>query len=95
MGVRTKVFGPYAWLVFEGVARFYDDYMAHETDPILCAEMTSYLKEFFFLIGFVLPCVYCRISYQGFTDPSDPDNHTTDMYKMLLLKDGLQNSSQD
>ncbi len=29
--------------------------------PILC--------EIFYLIGFVLPCIYCRVSYQFFTDP--------------------------
>jgi len=90
MGVITRVFGPRAWLVLEGVARFFDDYMAHESDELLRAEMTSFMKEFFFLTGFVLPCIYCRISYQEFTDPSDPDNHNTDLYHMLMLKDGAK-----
>lgn len=90
MGVRTKVFGPFAWLVFEGVARFFDEFMEHETDEVAKEDMLCFMKEFIFLIGFVLPCIYCRISYQGFTDPDNPDNKDTDLHHMLMLKQGAQ-----
>ena len=89
MGVRTKVFGRYAWLLLEGVANFFDEYITEETDPLCLANMKSYLTEFYFLLGFVLPCIYCRISYQEFTDPEHP-HENTDLYKMLTLKDGAK-----
>lgn len=82
MGVKTKVFGKFAWLVFEGVGRFYDEYMQQQPDPYLRAEMMDLLREFFFLIGFVLPCVYCRISYREFL------NTDLNVHQMLALKDG-------
>lgn len=67
MGVKTKVFGKYAWLVLEGVAKFYDEYMVSEATKKEKLEMQTLFKEFFFLLAFVLPCVYCRISYREFT----------------------------
>lgn len=89
MGVRTKKWGPPSWLVFEGLARFYDDYMIREKDHLLRCEMTTMVRELFFLVGFVVPCVYCRISYQGFTDPEHPEP-TTDIHKFLALKNGAK-----
>lgn len=82
MGVKTKVFGKFAWLLFEGVGRFYDEYMQRETDPWRRTEMMDLVREFFFLIGFVLPCVYCRISYREFI------NTDVNVHQMLALKDG-------
>jgi hypothetical protein len=82
MGVKTKVFGKYAWLMFEGFGRIYDEYMAIETDVRLRQEMASMTKELFFLIGFILPCVYCRISYRGFISTE------INIDEMLLLKNG-------
>lgn len=82
MGVKTKVFGKFAWLLLEGVGRFYDDYMARETEPLKRVEMMDMVREFFFLVGFVLPCVYCRISYREFI------NTDINIHQMLILKDG-------
>lgn len=91
MGVKTSVWGRYAWLTCEGVARTFDDFMARrditEYDQQL---MLSLGKEFFFLVGFVVPCIFCRISYQQFTEPHSPNNHETDIYKMLRLKNGAK-----
>jgi hypothetical protein len=88
MGVKTKIFGKFAWLVFEGLGRFYDEYMSQETNSELQQIMRDFFKEFFFLVGFILPCIYCRISYREFTDPSHPSNSKTDIYKMLSTPDG-------
>lgn len=82
MGVKTKVFGKFAWLMFEGVGRFYDEYMQAETDLRRRAEMTDMIREFFCLVGFVLPCVYCRISYREFI------NTELSIAHMLSLKHG-------
>ncbi len=82
MGVKTAIFGRFAWLMFEGVARFYDEYMAKERDDVKRLEMMSLASEFFHLIGFVLPCVYCRISYRDFISTD------IDINRMLGLKDG-------
>jgi hypothetical protein len=88
MGVRTKVWGKMAWIVFEGMGRFYDEYIEEEDDETKRGEMREMMIEFMFLIGFVLPCVYCRISYQEFTDPSKPESSGTDIHRMLSLKNG-------
>jgi hypothetical protein len=53
MGVRTKVFGPFAWRFLHSLARFLD---AHGID----------YHPYFAPLGFVLPCVYCRSSYPAF-----------------------------
>lgn len=82
MGVITRIFGRFAWLMFEGIARFYDEYMAKERDDAKRLEMMSLASEFFHLIGFVLPCVYCRISYRDFISTD------IDINGMLGLKDG-------
>lgn len=90
MGVKTKVFGKFAWTVFEGMGKFYDDYMIHETNLQLRQDMRDYFREFFFLVGFILPCIYCRVSYREFTDPFEPANQKTDIYKMLSTQDGAK-----
>lgn len=81
MGVKTKVFGRFAWLMFEGIGRYYDEYMLHATKEDQM-KMMDYMREFFALIGFVLPCVYCRISYRQFVNS---DIHVP---KFLMQKDG-------
>ncbi len=86
MGVRTVVFGPRAWRTLEGMAAFYDEYMAMEHD----LDMKDMFREFFFLLGFVLPCVYCRISYRQFTDPAHPTNQQCDITRMLGEKNGAK-----
>jgi hypothetical protein len=91
MGVRTKAFGPFAWTFFQGVAVMFDDFVkAHRNNPCAVEQARCNLTELLFLIGFVLPCIYCRISYRTFTDPDDPDNDGLNISRMLLLEDGAK-----
>lgn len=57
MGVRTKLFGPHTWKVLHALAELLDEGKCD------CYPM---IREFFCLVGFVLPCVYCRLSYRRF-----------------------------
>ena len=91
MGVKTKLFGPHAWKVFEGVADFYDEFM---TDQDIKQEdkkrMEIYANQFFLMLGYVVPCIYCRISYRHFVCPDAPDNKYLNIEKMLHRKKAKQ-----
>lgn len=82
MGVKTKDFGPVAWIFMESMGRYYDDFIG--TD-ITNKQIRDLMRQLMFLIGFVLPCVYCRISYRQFTNPKNPE---IDIEKLLILQDG-------
>lgn len=87
MGIKTTAFGPPTWIVLEGLAEMYDKCMTLEMpDKIL---LKKHIREFFYLFGFVLPCIYCRISYQMFTNPETCDADVS-IDRMLLLKDGAK-----
>ena len=85
MGVKTKEFGRFLWILMEGVGRFYDDYQAGPCSKFHKKQMYDRVCEFFFLIGFIIPCIYCRLSYQGFTNPEKPK---ADIKRMLLRSGG-------
>ena len=87
MGVKTKDWGPYGWVVIESLGRLYDDILLQisETDETARHALQQTLKSIIFLIGFVLPCVYCRISYRKFTNPQ---NTEIDINEQLMLKNG-------
>jgi hypothetical protein len=86
MGVKTRYFGPFAWLLLEGMSRFYDAYVQDEASTVEQKhEMHDLLVECMYLLGFVLPCIYCRISYQQFTDPAQVNNRGTNVHYMLML----------
>ena len=62
MGVKTTVFGPRGWLVLESIADMYDrNKFSKQLYELMC--------QFFILFSKVIPCIYCRISFRGFTDP--------------------------
>jgi len=63
-GLITKIWGPCAWEFFH-CATF--GYPLEPTE-----EQKQQYKNFFIVIGFVLPCKYCRDSYTEFIN-SDPD----------------------
>jgi hypothetical protein len=88
MGVKTRVFGKYAWLFLQGMARMYDD--ALDNPELDHRSLTLLMQEVMFLMGFVLPCVYCRISYREFTDPAHPCNAKCDINNMLGTKNGAK-----
>lgn len=67
MGVRTLMFGPHAWRVFHGVCKYVDgllmmDGISNDDGVRLSRLMAEWLN----LIGQVLPCTYCRISFKEF-----------------------------
>ena len=90
MGVKTKIFGPKAWLFLEGIACFIDDYIQHEEDDKLVCEMRDMARELFFLFSFVLCCVFCRISYREFTYAIHPSNKGLDINRMVMQTDGVK-----
>lgn len=90
MGVKTKVFGPFGWVMLEGVARAFDRYLTQETDSDKRLLIKDLMREFLFLIGFVLPCVYCRVSYREFTDPAHPCNRHCDINRVIGEPDGAK-----
>ena len=57
-GMQTRVWGPAGWVFLHCIAQNYPE---NPTD--LQKEM---YKSFFELVGNVLPCRYCRESYQEF-----------------------------
>jgi hypothetical protein len=83
MGVRTKVFGRFAWLTLEGIGGLYDEYMAlpdlTKTERL---EMMDLAKQFFLLVRFILPCIYCRHSYCEFVMSA------VDVDRMLVIDNG-------
>jgi hypothetical protein len=63
MGMQTRVWGPAGWLYLHSIAQHYP----HHPDT---SQKRNYL-EFFKMIGNVLPCRYCRESYQKFITEQD------------------------
>jgi hypothetical protein len=91
MGVKTLSFGPFAWTVLEGIANYYDYFMKNCRNSEKDKDAIQYsMRALLFSIGFIIPCVYCRISFREFTDPESPHNSGCDIYKMLSLKDGAK-----
>ena len=62
-GMQTRVWGPTGWLFLHSIAQNYPWKPTSE-------QMTHYLG-FFKLVGDVLPCRYCRESYQKFINEPD------------------------
>lgn len=57
-GMRTKVWGPPAWIFLHTVAHNYPLKPTRQ-------DRKNY-KNFFKSIGYILPCKYCRMSYQQY-----------------------------
>jgi hypothetical protein len=62
-GMQTRVWGPAGWLFLHCIAQNYP------WEPTI--EQKKYYLNFFKLVGNVLPCRYCRESYQQFIKESD------------------------
>lgn len=63
-GMMTKVWGPAGWLFLHSVAMGYPYYINDE-NPDHKTKKEDYYK-FFYYLGKVLPCKYCRESYMDF-----------------------------
>jgi hypothetical protein len=75
-GIMTKVWGPAGWLFLHCITFGYP-YRIDTTKKEDIEKMNKY-KEFFTLIGDILPCKYCRESYQDFLKehPIEPHLNT-------------------
>ena len=78
-GMQTRVWGPAGWLFLHSIAQNYPwEPNTHQKEEY---------KQFFKLVGSVLPCRYCRESYQKFlTEPGTLlDNSVMKSRKTLVL----------
>ena len=71
-GMMTKVWGPAGWMFLHSVAFGYPQEIDGK-DPEHVMKRQSY-KLFFESIGHVLPCKYCRESYQQYARDMPIDN---------------------
>ena len=63
-GMMTKVWGPAGWLLVHSIAYGYP-YAINPDNPDHLTKKEDYYK-FFYYLGRVFPCKYCRDSYQQF-----------------------------
>ena len=63
-GMMTKVWGPAGWLLIHSIAYGYP-YAINPDNPDHLTKKEDYYK-FFYYLGRVFPCKYCRDSYQQF-----------------------------
>ena len=72
-GMMTKVWGPAGWLFLHCVAAGYP-YVIDPDKPEHIEKQNDYYR-FFYYLGKVLPCKYCRNSYDKFFTDLSPVNH--------------------
>lgn len=72
-GMMTKVWGPAGWLFLHCVAAGYP-YKIDPDKPEHIEKQNDYYR-FFYYLGKVLPCKYCRNSYEKFITELSPVNH--------------------
>lgn len=72
-GMMTKVWGPAGWLFLHCVSFGYP-YAINPKNPDHKNKKEEY-KVFFEKIGYILPCKYCRESYQDFIKELPIDNY--------------------
>lgn len=72
-GMMTKVWGPAGWLFLHCVSFGYP-YSINEQNPEHNTKKEDYLN-FFYYLGKVLPCKYCRDSYMEFYNELNLENN--------------------
>lgn len=72
-GMMTKVWGPAGWLFLHSVAFGYP-YSINSSNPDHATKKNDYLN-FFYYLGKVLPCKYCRDSYMEFFKDLNLENN--------------------
>jgi hypothetical protein len=72
-GMMTKVWGPAGWLFLHSITFGYP-YAINPDNPDHATKKEDYYK-FFYYLGRVFPCKYCRESYQKFFKQVSPANH--------------------
>lgn len=72
-GLMTRLWGPSGWLFLHCVSFGYP-YKIDPTNPEHLEKQNDYYR-FFYYLGKVLPCKYCRVSYMEFFSKMSPMNH--------------------
>ena len=72
-GLMTRLWGPSGWLFLHCVTFGYP-YKIDPTKPDHLEKQNDYYR-FFYYLGKVLPCKYCRESYMEFLTKKSPMNH--------------------
>lgn len=72
-GLMTRLWGPSGWLFLHCVSFGYP-YKIDPTNPEHLAKQDDYYR-FFYYLGKVLPCKYCRNSYDEFFASNSPIRH--------------------
>jgi hypothetical protein len=72
-GMMTKVWGPAGWLFLHCVAAGYPN-VIDPSNPEHLEKQNDYYR-FFYYLGKVFPCKYCRNSYQQFITELSPISH--------------------
>jgi hypothetical protein len=92
MGVKAKVFGPIAWKFLSGLAKAHDTILYDPNKGSLeKGKAGCYMRKLWYLLVFVLPCIYCRQSYQNFTNPSSPESK---VLSIDFIMDKAENPAQ-
>ena len=69
-GLMTRIWGPSGWLFLHSIT-FGDPYKIDPTNPEHIAKQNDYYR-FFYYLGKVMPCKYCRDSYMDFFTKQSP-----------------------
>jgi len=72
-GLMTRLWGPSGWLFLHCVSFGYP-YKIDPTNPEHLEKQNDYYR-FFYYLGKVMPCKYCRNSYMDFFTKLSPMNH--------------------
>jgi hypothetical protein len=72
-GLMTRLWGPSGWLFLHCVSFGYP-YKIDPTNPEHIEKQNDYYR-FFYYLGKVMPCKYCRNSYMDFFTKSSPMSH--------------------
>ena len=92
-GMMTKVWGPPGWMFLHTVTYGYPYEIDHNNhDHIIRKE---YMKTFFKSVGNVLPCKYCRESYNNFIKQLPIDNHLNSRKDLVKWLYDIHNKVND
>jgi hypothetical protein len=69
-GLMTRIWGPSGWLFLHSITFGYP-YKIDPTNPEHIAKQNDYYR-FFYYLGKVMPCKYCRDSYMNFFTKQSP-----------------------
>jgi hypothetical protein len=92
-GMMTKVWGPAGWLFLHCVAAGYP-YVINPDKPEHLEKQNDYYR-FFYYLGKVFPCKYCRNSYQDFITDLSPINHLGSRKKLCKWLYDIHNKVND